>query len=326
MPRSYTITPYDVSVEELAQRFHIGDPKAILKINPTLFPTGADSGQFTAGMHGLAIFLPDATKSNLDWTPYTASAGETLAHVCKKMNKDRRIDPSRKGRDIPTPPWLTPQYLLDAYENADLRAGHGADASKVKLAPGEMVNVSFPQRLAGARHIAATPKGTTTFHVPPDWVIELTNAYESIRARTRAFEPSVNALRETRRSAAVEVSALNACDSNLQLTIDHPAHAPQLHTSEITSLRKMSRALATLHDTAAASMVDNVFLYVDNRAQLDATLDVRSRENPRRPARREIWGAQQAARGRCGEVPAHGDQPVRRSVVRLSDVGRLSAE
>ena len=73
----------------------------------------------------IQIPLPDDYASMWVWGQYVAKGGESLDAVCAKMNKDPRIDPRGEGAAIGTPPWLTPDYLLNLIENAAVRGGTG---------------------------------------------------------------------------------------------------------------------------------------------------------------------------------------------------------
>ena len=126
MARVYKVTGFDTSLDDIAARFHV-HPQAVMEMNFELFPKGFLEDPWDSVV-GKYLNLPDDPGSaEYDWTPYVAKAGDTLSGICAKKNKHLKIDPQARGSDIPTPPFLTPEYLLNAFPNADLRAAHGTD-------------------------------------------------------------------------------------------------------------------------------------------------------------------------------------------------------
>jgi hypothetical protein len=257
--RPYKITRFDANVQDVAARFHIAYPQQILEMNLSVFPSEGALTDMPASAVGQVIDLPEpATEPDFALEYYVSTGGQTLAALCATKNKDRRIDPSRGKHPVATPPWLTPDYLLNLYENAELRAGHGPDPSTVTLTRGEVVNIPFPAGSGGPRSIAAIANGQVKVIVPPPWVLELMRFYESIRSRTRAFEAGLARLRTLQQAGMREAQGLIALQGVLALTIEHPAAPAQLIGSELASLRQLDRDLGYLVATAMNTMVTHV--------------------------------------------------------------------
>lgn len=260
MTRPYKITQFDESVAALASRFSIAHPEIIYDLNSDVFETGGDVYlAFEPSLVGQVLQLPDdPDKVLFDWEPYTAKQGETLEAVCVKKNKDRRIDPSRKGKDIPSPPLLQPQYLLDLYENANVRAGHGPDSGKVKLAQHETVMIPFPKSRAGKKPVAATPNGKTKVDVHPSWIDEINNWVRSLQERTRKFVASMVTLRHQKELGLREVQILQAAKAVLTLEIEKPADGPSQVGKDIAAMKSFAHILDDLINTAVDEMFVNV--------------------------------------------------------------------
>ncbi|HTB78096.1 MAG TPA: hypothetical protein VK762_32850 [Polyangiaceae bacterium] len=272
--RDYKITQFDQSLVEIAARFHVPDVRVILEANQDEFPTGSeDVTKMAPRLVGQVIKIPfpDNYAALWVWGTYTAVGGESLAKVCAKMNKDPRIDPRQKGNLATTPPWLTPDYLLNLFENAEVRGGHGADASAVSLAPGEIVHIPFPPVATRKRVIPTSPGLPTTFEVDPAWVDELAAVYESIRLRSRQFELQINALRELQRLGLGEVMRLVGMRRVLTVLKDHPHKPAQLLTSEMAQLPAVSKALDKLHDSAMEKLYGSI-LEAERKPALDAAM------------------------------------------------------
>jgi hypothetical protein len=262
MSRPYKITAFDKNVADLAARFSIANPSVIYELNQEVFeafPDGGDPRVAFAPSHvGLVIQVPDdANKDLYEWETYTAKKGETLAAICAKKNKDRRIDPSRKGVGMSTPPWLEPQYLLDLYENQNVRAGYGPDAPKVHLAQGELVAIPFPKSRMRTRPISATPNGKTKVEVHPAWIDEIDNWVKSLQIRTRKFEASMMALRKQKEKGLREVQILQAARAVLTLEIECPAGGPSQVQRDIAGMKRFAPVLDDLIDVALTEMFVN---------------------------------------------------------------------
>ncbi len=253
MPRPYKITSYDDSLADIASRFGIDDANGIVLLNlPPLGGQGIHSS-IPWALVGITIQLPDDTGTDaFDWEPYVSPGGETLDAVCTKVKKDPRA--------LNTPVWwVTPDSLLNAYMNADLRAGHGKSASGVTLAQDETLMVPFPSKPGGASAIGATPQGATTFKIPPAWLKELTSSYEWIRANLRLFANRMAALKRQRKAALDEIALLNCMNGVLAITIAHPAKDPLLAGPELSSLRGLRRCLSDMQQAAIDAMYTHFF-------------------------------------------------------------------
>ncbi|MDP9034462.1 MAG: hypothetical protein M3O50_06615 [Myxococcota bacterium] len=276
MLRAYRVTQFDKGLVEIAARFHVPDVRAILEQNADIFPTGAEEvNVITPSLVGqiLQIPFPDDYDRQWDWGTHVARAGESLAAVCAKMNRDPRIDPRRLGAAIGTPPWLTPEYLLNLFENANVRGGHGADAKSVSLAAGEVVNVPFPRVASRSRVIATSHALSTAFEIEPAWIIELTNQIEAFSGQARRLEPMIVALREVQREGLREANRLVGMQRVMEILKAHPAKPRQLLTSEFSDLAPVERALDALRGLATDKLFTNI-LQVERAAAYDATLSL----------------------------------------------------
>lgn len=259
----YKITSFDKSIAEIAARFHIADLRQIADENQAIFPTGGEdlTAPLAPSMVGQLLQLPlpdDDVCGAREWGQYVAAGGESLAAVCSKMNKDRRIDPSGKGKGVATPPWLTPDYLLNLFENQNVRGAHGADASSVQLSVGEVVAVPFPAVKTRARVLRTTPDAPTTFSVDPPWLYELTTLYESIRGRARRFEEQVVALRAVQREGVGEATRLVEMRRVLEVLTEHPKKPKELLRSEMGELGPVRTAISNAHNTLIDKLCTHV--------------------------------------------------------------------
>ena len=261
MLRVYRVTQFDKSLVEIAARFHVSDARVILENNTDVFPTGGeDVNTIPASLvnQDIQIPLPDDYSNMWEWGQYVARGGESLAAVCAKMNKDPRIDPRGLGAAIGTPPWLTPDYLLNLIENAPVRGGHGADASSVSLAPGEIVNVPFPPVSSRKRVIATSPGLPTTFQLEPTWLMDFINQYLAFSAQVRKYETQVAALRETQREGLGEVQRLAGMQRVLEVLKAHPAKPRQLLATEFGQLPPVESALKDARALAMDKLYANI--------------------------------------------------------------------
>jgi len=259
MSRAYKITAFDKNVADLAARFSIANPSIIYELNQDVFDIGGDVHVAFEPSHvGLVIQIPEDPNQGLYvWETYTAKKGETLAAICAKKNKDRRIDPSRKGVGACTPPWLEPQYLLDLFENQNVRAGHGAEAGKVSLGQGELVAIPFPKSTLGAKPIHATPNGKTKVEVHPTWIDEIDNWVKSLQTRTRKFEASMLALRKQKEKGMRETQILQAARAVLTLEIERPAGGRDQVERDIASMNRFATVLDDLIGVSLQEMFVN---------------------------------------------------------------------
>lgn len=276
--RPYKITSFDQSFEEIAARFHLADARQILDANPDVFPTGAeDVHSIAPSLVGRVLQLPfpDEYGATVDWGKYQAHGGETLAVVCSKMNKDPRIDPTRRGKGVATPPWLTPEYLLDLYENADVRGAHGGDPDSVKLGAHETVWVPFPQGATRHRAIPTSHDLPTTVSLDPPWLVELIAIYEGVRAQARQLEAQINALRELQKDGLREVARVLGMERVLAILEEHPAKPRQLLVDEMAQLPRVQSALTDLRKLAMEKLYDHI-VEAERSKQLKSALDLGS--------------------------------------------------
>jgi hypothetical protein len=252
MARPYKITRFDRMVADIAQRFHIESPAAIISLNPTVFEPNTEYANIRLDQVGQTIQIPDEPNpDDYDWENYISPGNESLTAVCTAKNRDRRIDPRGSGGvGVPAPPWLVPQWLLDHYRNADVRASHGSGADQVVLAAGEVLMIPFPRTAARKQGLVVTPKGRVRATLDPSWLTELRTFYESIRFRCRMFERGLNRMRELQRLGLVEASVVYALRDIMRLTIDHPAQSPDLKKAEIATLKNIDTALTAYGDIA----------------------------------------------------------------------------
>jgi hypothetical protein len=274
--RPYKITSFDTTIADIAQRFHIGGgelgPFIIINMNPAILASISPFGQLTMDKVGQIIQLPDdPTPDDVDWEwePYVSSGTETLQSICDSHNKDKRIDPSGRGSGIPSPPFLTPQSLLDMYRNADVRGAHGGDASGVSLAKGEVLLIPFPRPPAHKQALEVTPQGKTKVLLDPPWLTELRNFYESIRQRTRFFEVDLGRIRALQRRGLLEVDVLHPLKEVLRMTIEHPSVPKELKPNEIASLKAIDQVLDDFGNTAMDTMHQRVFEILRNSEMQD---------------------------------------------------------
>jgi hypothetical protein len=250
MARPYKITDYDDSIQDIASRFGL-ETAFIIGMNQADLGGRDVNASFPMSLVGVVIQLPDdSLHFHYDWQSYVSPGGEGLSAVCTKALADPRFR-SKGGW------WLTPQSLLDAYENADVRGGHGKDPGAFTLAAGENVMVPYPARRAGAQTIPVTPNGATNVTLPPPWLTELTNRYESIRGDCRKFRALLSDLRRQQKVVLPELAILNALSGVLALALDH-----REHDLDYDSLRALQTELDNATKVADEEMYSKYFVNV----------------------------------------------------------------